>query len=149
VIDDIIPELQEAKLFTKVDVKNAFWHVTLDDASSALTTFETPYERYRWNRLPMGISVSSEIFQRKLNEALSGLQGIATIADDILIYGRGKTTDEARRDHDDNLISLKDAGKRKSAEMSRNSTCIVNQWHTWDIVSRATVYSLILRKQRL
>lgn len=106
VIDDIIPQLQEAKIFTKVDVKNAFWHVTLDDASSALTTFETPYGRYRWNRLPMGISVSSELFQRKLNEALSGLQGIATIADDILIYGRGKTTDEATRDHDDNLLSL-------------------------------------------
>ena len=89
VIDDIIPELEGAKIFSTVDAKDGFWHVCLDEESSVLTTFETPFGKFRWNRLPQGISPAPEEFCRRLAEALSGLDGIALIADDILIYGRG------------------------------------------------------------
>ena len=78
----------------------------MDEKSSDLTVFETPFGRYKFNRLAFGLSVSPEEFKRKLNEALSGLQGIAIIADDVLVYGRGDSTDEAKRDHDRNLIAL-------------------------------------------
>ena len=56
--------------FTKIDARNGYWHVKLDDESSRLTTFDTPYGRYRWKRLPFGVSVASEIFQKRLNQAL-------------------------------------------------------------------------------
>ena len=91
IIDDIIPDLQGAKVFSTVDTKNGFWHCVLDDESSTLTTFETPFGKYRWKRLPFGLSVSPEEFTRRLNAELSGLPGIATIADDVLVYGRGDT----------------------------------------------------------
>ena len=61
---------------------------------SLLTTFATPYGRYRWLRLPFGLCVSNEIFQKHLNQELLGLPGVKCIADDVLIYGR----DDA--DHD-------------------------------------------------
>lgn len=83
-IGDILLDLSRAKVFTVCDVKNGFWHVTLDEESSYMTTFSTPYGRYRWLRMPMGISLAPEVFQRK---ALEGLQGIYVIADDILITG--------------------------------------------------------------
>ena len=67
-IDDLLPELANAKVFSKVDLSNGYWHCELDEGSSLLTTFVTPYGRYRWLRLPFGTKVSSEIFQRKLNE---------------------------------------------------------------------------------
>ena len=41
-IDDLLPSLTEAKVFSVCDVENGFWHVVLDDASSRLTTFGTP-----------------------------------------------------------------------------------------------------------
>jgi len=63
VLDDILPELRKAHVFSKLDVKHAFWHVKPDDESSKLTTMITPYGRYRWNRPPFGLKVSSEIFQ--------------------------------------------------------------------------------------
>lgn len=88
--DDVLPNLQNAQLFSKLDVREAFWHVRLDEQSSLLTTIITLYGRYRWARLPFGLSVSSEIFQRKLNEALEGLEGSLTIEDDIIIAGEGK-----------------------------------------------------------
>ena len=50
VIDDLLPDLTDARVFTKVDLASAFWHLELDLESSMLTTFATPYGRYRWLR---------------------------------------------------------------------------------------------------
>jgi len=97
--EDILPELHNAKIFTKLDVKEAFYHVRLDKESSKLTTMITPFGRYKWKRLPFGLNVSSEIFQRKLCEALKGLEGVCTIADDIIVVGCGETEEEAKKDN--------------------------------------------------
>ena len=70
VIDDVLPDLAEARVFTKVDLASAFWQLELDDESSLLTAFATPHGRYRWLRLPFGLCVSSEIFQKHLNQEL-------------------------------------------------------------------------------
>lgn len=64
VLDDVLP-----KIFSKLDVKEAYWHVRLDEASSKLTTMITRFDRYMRKRLPFGLKVSSEIFQRKIDEA--------------------------------------------------------------------------------
>ena len=64
-IDDVLPDLSRAKVFTKINARNGYWHVQLDDQSSKLTTFNTPYGRYRWKRLPFGVSVASEIFSKE------------------------------------------------------------------------------------
>lgn len=102
-IDDILPDLAKAKVFTVCDVKHGFWHVKLDDESTYLTTFATPFGRFRWLRMPMGISPAPEIFQRKLTQALENLPGTYIIADDILITGEGETKQDAVKDHDKNL----------------------------------------------
>ena len=107
VLDDILPDLRNAKIFTKLDVKHAFWHVKLDDESSKLTTMNTPFGRFRWNRLPFGLKVSSEIFQKRLSNALSGLNGTFAIADDIIVVGQGDTLDQAKVDHANNLTALR------------------------------------------
>ena len=52
------------------------------------------------------MSVGPEEFQRRLNEALSGLTGTVTIADDVLVYGCGDTVEEAIRDHDKKFKAL-------------------------------------------
>ena len=64
-IDDILPELSSAKVFSKVDLAQGYFHCKLDDNSSALTTVITPFGRFRWTRLPFGMKVSAEIFQKK------------------------------------------------------------------------------------
>ena len=107
-IDDVLPQLSKAKVFSSVDAKRGFWNLRLDAPSRALTTFETPFGRYRWKRLAFGLSVSPELWQRRIHEALAGLSGIACIADDILIYGCGEDMEAANADHDRNLIALLD-----------------------------------------
>ncbi|XP_032903440.1 uncharacterized protein LOC116990025 [Amblyraja radiata] len=102
-IDDILPEMSKAKVFTVCDVKQGFWHVKLEEEPSFLTTFATPFGRFRWLRMPMGISPAPEVFQRKLMQALEGLPGVCVIADDVLITGEGATQEEAGKDHDEKV----------------------------------------------
>ncbi|KAI0227456.1 hypothetical protein LSAT2_022086 [Lamellibrachia satsuma] len=61
-IEDIATRLHGAKVFTVLDVRHGFWHVRLDDRSSYLTTFHTPFGRYRFKRMPFGISSAPEVF---------------------------------------------------------------------------------------
>ncbi|RLJ22807.1 hypothetical protein DJ031_00235 [bacterium endosymbiont of Escarpia laminata] len=96
-IKEIATRLSGARVFTVIDAKNAFWQVELDEESSRLTTFNTPFGRYRWKRMPFGISSAPEVWQRKMHEIIEGLHGIEVIADDFLITG--KDDDE----HDVNL----------------------------------------------
>ena len=59
-----------------------------------------------WARLPFRLNVSNKIFQRRLNEALSDLEGIFTIADDIIIVGCDDDETTAQKDNDDKLAKL-------------------------------------------
>ena len=74
-LEDILPNLANAKVFSVLDAKEGFWHIKLDESSSFLTTFWTPVGRYRWLRLPFGISSAPEKFQRRQHEVLEGLTG--------------------------------------------------------------------------
>ena len=95
-LDDVLSEFKDARFFTKVDVKEAYWHIRLDEASSFLTTMITPVGRFRWLRLPFGLKVSSEIFQKKLCDSIEGLKNTANVADDIVLAGCGRTDEEAK-----------------------------------------------------
>ena len=105
-IKEMLPELTKVKVFSVADASNGFWQVKLDEPSSYLSTFWTPFGRYCWLRIPFGIATAPEEFQRRQHELLEGLQGIYNIADDILIMVQGETYEEAMQDHDRNLIAL-------------------------------------------
>lgn len=117
-IEDILPDLSKAKVFAVCDVKSGFWHVQLDEESSYLTTFATPFGQYRWLRMPMGISPAPEIFQRKLTQALDNVPGLYIIADDILITGQGETREEAERDHDEKLKQFLERCRQKNIKLN-------------------------------
>ena len=105
-IEELLPNLDKAKVFSVLDAKDGFCHIKLDHESSCLTMFWTPFGRYCWLRLPFGLTSSPEVFQCKQHEVLEGLPGVEVIADDILVYGCGDTQEEAVKDRDKKLIGL-------------------------------------------
>ena len=119
VIEDILPELADVKVFSKADLKDGFLQIQLDEDSSKLTTFQTPWGRYRYLRMPFGISPAPECFQRKLDQNLEGLEGIYKVADDILITGRGACKEEAVRNHDANLLKLLERCRERNLKLNR------------------------------
>ena len=119
-LDDVLPKLTKAKCFSLLDAKDGFLQVKLAEKSRKLTTFWTPLGRYCWNRLPFGLSSAPEEYQRRLHMVLDGLDGIEVIADDILVYGVGESPEEARGDHDRNLIALLDRLRQKGVKINRD-----------------------------
>ena len=53
--------------------------------------------------MPFGISSAPEVFQRRMNELIEGLQGVEVIADDFMVVGYGENDDQASQSHDTNL----------------------------------------------
>lgn len=96
-VEEVATRLSQAKKFTVVDAKDGFWQKRLDTESSYKTTFNTPFGRYRWNRMPFGISSAPEVWQRTMHEFVEDLEGVEVIADDFLIAGFGNTEHEVNQ----------------------------------------------------
>ena len=88
-LDDVLLELSDAKVFSLCDTKDGFFQVELDKESNNLTTFLTPYGKYKGLRMAFQLVSISEEFQRLLSEALGGLSSVTVVADDVLIYCKG------------------------------------------------------------
>ena len=92
--------MSDAKFFTLVDAKKGYWHLPLDEPSSYLTTFGTPFGRFPFTRLPYGLIVSQDISQKQLDSALEDLSGATGIADDTVTIG------STEQEYGKNLASL-------------------------------------------
>ncbi|KAI4881888.1 hypothetical protein NFI96_006947, partial [Prochilodus magdalenae] len=57
-------------------------------------------KKYRFLRLPFGIVSVQDEFQRRTDETYEGLEGVAGIVDDILVFGKTK------EEHDENLRAM-------------------------------------------
>ena len=68
----------------------------MDPESSKLTTFITPFGRYKFNRLPFGITSAPEHFQRRMNEILADTEGDVSLIDDVLVYGKTQSEHNQR-----------------------------------------------------
>ena len=118
-IDEVLPNLAKAKVFSILDAKDGFFQVKLDEESSYLTTFWAgSFGRYRYTRCPFGLSSASEEYQRRQKEVLEGLHGVDVIADDIICYGCGDTVEQATADHDRNIIALLDRAREVNLKLN-------------------------------
>ena len=68
VIEEILPELSKAKVFSKIDLKEGFLQVELDEETSKLTVFQTLWGRYRFHRMPFGITQPRKFFRWNLTK---------------------------------------------------------------------------------
>ena len=50
--ETVMPEMSDAKYFSKLDASNGYWQIKVDEESSKLLTFNTPFDRHRFKRLP-------------------------------------------------------------------------------------------------
>ena len=85
-LEDVLPELTKAKVFSVCDLKSGYLHHELDHASSLLITFAAPFRCYWWLRLLFGKKFKNEIFKKRLHHALEGLEGVCCIADDVIFW---------------------------------------------------------------
>ena len=119
-VEQTLGQLGGARVFTKLDANSGFWQIPLDTKSSLLTTFITPFGRFRFNHLPFGITSAPEHFQHRMSTILSGLGGVVCQANDILINGK------SQEEHDQNLRNV--LQKLREAGLTLNKDkCIFSQ----------------------
>jgi len=94
---EVTHDIAGAEYFSKLDASSGFWQIPLDEDSAKLCTFNTPYGRYCFLRLPFGISSAPEVFHRTVEQLFEGIDGVKSVHDDIIVWGRNLS------DHDEHL----------------------------------------------
>ncbi|KAJ8047536.1 hypothetical protein HOLleu_06562 [Holothuria leucospilota] len=96
-VDELINALNEATVFSTLDLSAGYHQFELDEESRYITTFTTHRGLYRYKRLLFGVNAASEKFQKAVRQMLAGLAGVINISDDIIVYGK------SQHEHDENL----------------------------------------------
>ena len=91
-IQDIFASLAGGQRFTKIDLRQAYNQLEMNDNSKSYLTINTHKGLYSYNRLVFGISASPSIWQRTMDQVLKGIPNTSCILDGIIITGK---TDDA------------------------------------------------------
>ena len=83
--EEISSKLHGCSIFSVIDMADCYWHIELDDESSKLCTFNTPFGCNKFNRLPFGISCASDAAQAIVEKYFGDIAGVTAIHDDLII----------------------------------------------------------------
>ena len=115
-VEEVVSRMPNAKVFIKIYCTSRFWQIELDDESSKLCTFNTPFGRYRYLRLPFGIKCACELYQSIKSEMIEDKEGAEVIMGDILVWG---TTIE---EHNRILKIVLDKARKYNLKLSPSKT---------------------------
>ena len=83
--EDIKAKLSGAKVFSKMDLKSAFWQIELAEESRHLTVFYANDKLYRYKRLTMGLSPAQAELNAALRPVFSHIDSAHVIHDDLIV----------------------------------------------------------------
>ena len=94
-VEEVAHEFANLHYFPKLNAHHGYWSIVLDEESSLLTTFNSPFGRYCFLWLPFGLVCSQDIFQKKMDQFLEECPGCIGIANDITVHGRTEAEHDA------------------------------------------------------
>ena len=107
-IDDIFARLNGAKIFSTLDLRSGYYHISLTPDAREKTAFVTPFGKYEFLSVPFGLSQAPAYFQLLISMVLEGLDFAIGYLDDIIIFSK---TEEEHLKHVETIFErLKSAG---------------------------------------
>lgn len=113
-LDEIVPRICNKKYFSVLDLSDGFYNIKLNEQSSDLCTFNSPFGCYKFLRLPFGLSIAPEIFQKYSERAFGDIPGVIVYCDDLLICG------ESEQEHDAILDKVFERAKEHNVRFNHN-----------------------------
>lgn len=120
--EDIHSKLAHFKIFSKIDLSDAFLQIELDENAKKLMVINTHCGLFMVNRLQPGVKTAPGMFQQLVDKIMSGAKGVFPYMDDFFVGG------ENGKQHDKNLFEalyrLQEAGfrlKRDKCSFSQDS----------------------------
>lgn len=97
-LETMTAKLDGSRVFSVLDLKDAFHHVELDEQSRDITTFMDPDGRlFRYKVLMFGVRTGSEKFQKVMEQRVfKGVEGADPFIDDIIVYGKNEEMHDRR-----------------------------------------------------
>lgn len=92
-ISDTLQRLEGFTYASALDLNMGYYTIRLDPAAQEMCTIITPFGRYAYQRLPMGVCVSADIFQEEMMNIMAGLDFVRTYIDDLLLISKGNADD--------------------------------------------------------
>ena len=89
--EDIFSKLNGAQYFSTLDLHTGYHHTSLDEDSIPKTAFTSPFWKYEYIKVPMGLAQAPACFQELKNKVVKNLPFAIAYLDDIIIYS--KTTE--------------------------------------------------------
>ncbi len=75
-VEDLFTTLSQGKVFTKLDLRQAYQQIPLDEESKKYVVINTTKGLFRYTRLPYGVSSPPGIFQREMEHLFQGIPGV-------------------------------------------------------------------------
>ncbi len=116
-IQDMLLNLEGFQYATSLDLNVGYYHVELNPNSRELCTIVLPFGKYEYQRVPMGLCNSPDIFQEKMSELMDGLEFVRTYIDDLLCLTKGSFEDHLTK-LEQVFIRLSQAGLKINANKS-------------------------------
>ena len=89
-IDEMYAKLKGAKVFSTIDLRRDYYHITLGKDSRAKPTFVMPFVKYEFLMVPFGLAQAPAYFQLFMNKVLKGPTFTMTYLDDIIIFSKSE-----------------------------------------------------------
>ena len=83
---DIFQKISKDKYFTKIDLTKGYWQVPVAEEDVYKTAFVTQDGSYEFLKMPFGMMNSGATLVRGLRNLLSGMDGVDSYIDDILVH---------------------------------------------------------------
>jgi len=96
-VADLIQDIGSYTYVTALDLSMGYYHFRLSDELSDMSTFMLPFGLYKYRRLPMGLSVSPDLFQERMSKLFGDIPWIKVFIDDLLIFSNGTYEDHLEK----------------------------------------------------
>ena len=116
-IQDMLLNLEGFQFATSLDLNMGYYHIELSPDSKKYCTIVLPFGKYEYQRLPMGLCNSPDIFQEKVSELMEGLDFVRAYIDDLLICSSASYHDHLEK-LEEVLRRLQKAGLKVNAKKS-------------------------------